>query len=91
MNGDLIAEKEYKETINGGVKTWQWLKNLFKKSKEEMDDEEFIKIFLEEAKGKTEEIDKLESDFNAEMVETAEMVKDKEIANEKTKEQRALQ
>ena len=87
MNGDLIAEKEYKDMANGGVKTWQWLKNLFKKSKEEMDDEEFIKIFLEEAKGKTEEIGELESDFNAEMVETAEMIKDKEIANEKTKEQ----
>lgn len=52
-----------------------------------MDDEEFIKTFLEETKGKTEEIDKLESDFNAEMMETAEMIKDKEIANEKTKEQ----
>lgn len=86
MNGDLIAEKEYKETINGGVKTWQWLKNLFKKGKEEMDDEEFVKVFLEEAKGKTEEIGEIESDFNDDMVETAEMVKDKEIANEKTKE-----
>lgn len=87
MNGDLIAEKEYKETINGGVKTWQWLKNLFKKGKEkEMDDEEFVKTFLEEAKGKAEEIDKLESDFNADMIKTAEMVKDKEIVNEKTKE-----
>lgn len=87
MNGDLIAEKEYKETINGGVKTWQWLKNLFKKGKEEMDDEEFVKTFLEEAKGKAEEIGEIESDFNDDMVKTAEMVKDKEIANEKTKEQ----
>lgn len=86
MNGDLIAEKEYKETINGGVKTWQWLKNLFKKGKEEMDDEEFVKTFLEEAKGKAEEIGEIESDFNDDMVKTAEMVKDKEIANEKTKE-----
>lgn len=85
MSGDLIAEKEYKETINGGVKTWQWLKNLFKKGKEEMDDEEFVKVFLEEAKGKADEIDKLESDFNADMVETAEMVKDKEIGNENEK------
>ena len=85
MNGDLIAEKEYKETIDSGIKTWRWLKNLFKKgSEKEMDDDEFIKIFLEEAKGKTDEIDKIENDFNEDMLKTAEMVNDK--ANEKSKE-----
>ena len=41
MNGDLIAEKEYKDMANGGVKTWQWLKNLFRGGKE-MSDDEFI-------------------------------------------------
>ncbi len=90
MSGDLLAEKEYKETINGGVKTWQWLKSLFaKKEEKQMSDDEFIGIFLEEAKGKTDEIDKLELEndlenhFSKDFTQTAEMVKE---SNEKSLE-----
>lgn len=56
MSGDLIAEKEYKETIDSGIKTWKWLKSLFGGDK--MSDDDFIKTFLDEAKGKADEIDK---------------------------------
>lgn len=56
MSGDLIAEKEYKETIDSGIKTWKWLKSLFGGYK--ISDDDFIKTFLDEAKGKADEIDK---------------------------------
>ena len=79
MNGDLIAEKEYKDMANGGVKTWQWLKNLFRGGKE-MSDDEFIETLVKEAKDKADEIDiGLEKDnskdnFQQEMLETAKIV-----------------
>lgn len=75
MNGDLIAEKEYKETINGGVKTWQWLKNLFRGGKE-MSDDEFIEALVKGAKDKELEIEKeVEKDnFQQEMFETAKII-----------------
>ncbi len=71
MNGDLIAEKEYQQTINGGVKTWQWLKRLF--GGEKMSDDDFIEALVKEAKEKADEIDKtLEQDkFQQEMLESA--------------------
>lgn len=75
MNGDLIAEKEYKDMANGGVKTWQWLKNLFRGGKE-MSDDEFIEALIKEAKEKELEIEKeVEKDnFQQEMLETAKIV-----------------
>ena len=79
MNGDLIAEKEYKDMANGGVKTWQWLKNLFRGGKE-MSDDEFIETLVKEAKEKELEIDKnIEQDrFSQEMLETAKIVENEE-------------
>lgn len=75
MNGDLIAEKEYKDIANGGVKTWQWLKNLFRGGKE-MSDDEFIEALVKEAKDKELEIEKeVEKDnFQQEMLETAKII-----------------
>lgn len=83
MNGDLLAEKEYKETIDSGIKTWKWLKGLF--SGEKLSDDDFIKVFLDEAKGKTSEIDTETLDKESQKVienENAIEQKEKDLAND---------
>ena len=43
---DLISEKEYKEMVDSGLKTWKYLKQL---NREELEDISMIKQLLEEA------------------------------------------
>lgn len=79
MNGNLLAEKEYKEMIDSGIKTWKWLKGLF--GGEKLSDDDFIKVFLDEAKDKTSEID-LElpnNEFQKDFLNTAKIIENENI------------
>lgn len=73
---DLVSEKEYQESIKGGVKTWVWLKSLF--GAKELSDDEFRRILLEEANKKSGELDSEIKDFNQEFLETSQMIDSKE-------------
>lgn len=64
---DLLNEKDYKETIDSGVKTWQWLKRLF--GGKEMSDDDFIEALVEEAQDKELEVDKEIDDLQKETLD----------------------
>lgn len=52
---DLINEKEYKEVIDSGFKTWKWLKKIF--GADNTEDNKFAETLIKEASNKSKEID----------------------------------